>query len=382
MPLLDMERRLELSDLLAHEADAVELHDSLDKDGEPIGPARDVIELTLDVLDGDGGPDRVVVEDDLGILPPAPGEIALLAGPADFKISAGPKRSAAVEPQSELRHQGGHFLAEIAVEADLFDPGVVNIQIEPAAVFQEDGSVREGHGRPAEVEARLVHGNFAVVEDEQAADVIQGQLDRTAGINSGLWRPRDFQAHARLGTRDDPDLGAFRGLGMQMNLRLDVAGTGGIDRGPDPLPGPGKCPAQLAAEREVCRGKLDVDLQGILAMRAFCQRELLDTAAGLDPGLPVASGHIFKCPLVWVNFQASFQVANRKWQADPVDLAALGQIDVGVKSDEPFGACRCAAHGRAHDLGPHIHQAAGVEFIDDLAHVGRDGLLDRLVDRQ
>ena len=77
----------------------------------------------------------------------------------------------------------------------------------------------------------------------------------------------------------------FRGLGMQMHLRLDVAGTGGIDRGPDPLPGPGKCACELAAEREVWsrkarrRSSRDPRRAGLLA-----RAELLDAAAGLDLG--------------------------------------------------------------------------------------------------
>ena len=52
----------------------------------------------------------------------------------DQPISRSPRARNGPPPssrKSELRHQGGHLLAEIEVEPDLLDPGVVNAQIEP-----------------------------------------------------------------------------------------------------------------------------------------------------------------------------------------------------------------------------------------------------------
>ena len=210
--------------------------------------------------------------------------------------------------------------------------------------------MRELHRRPAEVEVHLVHRHVAIVEVELAVDVVHRQLERAAGVDSGLRRARDQQAQIGLGTRGDPDLGAVRAARVDMDLGQDVAGARGVDRGPGLPPLLGKRCLELGAEGEFL-GSSSTSIfkgsspRGPLGERSLDRGELFHAAAGPDLGLTVASRHVFKCPFIWVDFQAAFQVAHGVRQAHPGDLAALGQVDVGVELDEAFGASRAPVIG-------------------------------------
>ena len=84
------------------ETDAFQFQDPLNLECHAHWTIPHILELTLDVLQRDRGPDRVVVENDLDILPPAPGEIAFLARPADLEVAPCSKRTAAIEPEAQI----------------------------------------------------------------------------------------------------------------------------------------------------------------------------------------------------------------------------------------------------------------------------------------
>src|SRR5262245_10230181 len=92
----DMKRRVELCELLPHEADALELDDAVNGERSTVGPTAHVFKLALDMFDRNLRADRVVVENDLGVLPFAPGEFALVSGPADLEIASGLEGATAV----------------------------------------------------------------------------------------------------------------------------------------------------------------------------------------------------------------------------------------------------------------------------------------------
>src|SRR5262245_8771304 len=71
--VLDLERRFDPSDLLAQQADALELQDPLHLNRNTIRPTAHVIELPVDMLERDPSLDCVIVENDQRVLPLAPG---------------------------------------------------------------------------------------------------------------------------------------------------------------------------------------------------------------------------------------------------------------------------------------------------------------------
>ena len=169
------------------------------------------VELPLDVLQRDARLDLVVVEDHLDVVPAAPGGLAGDARPADLQVAPRGEGPAVVQPLGELRHQRRHLLAQLRVEPELLDPEVVDLQVEPAGVLDDDRPVVEPHRRAAELDAHVVHGHHAVVEDEPAVDVVHPQLDQPAGVQVlGLRRPHDDQPDGRLRQRIDHDVRLVR----------------------------------------------------------------------------------------------------------------------------------------------------------------------------
>ena len=132
-PFVDMERRLELSDLLAHETDAFQLQDPLNLEGHAVGPAAHVLELALDVLDRDRRPDRVVDEETLVFFHRHQARSRLSP---DQPISRSPRARNGPPPSSRRANwaiERWHLLAQIEVEADFLDPGVLHAEVELAA---------------------------------------------------------------------------------------------------------------------------------------------------------------------------------------------------------------------------------------------------------
>ena len=109
------------------------------------------------MFEGNASPDRIVVEDDTGVLPLTECRLSADARPADLKVSARSKGTAVIETQSKLCHQWRHFLAEIKVETNIFDPELLDVQIELAGVFEKDGAFRKPDRRATEFEIHVVH---------------------------------------------------------------------------------------------------------------------------------------------------------------------------------------------------------------------------------
>ena len=141
------------------------------------------------------------------MVPAAPGG---LAGTPDQPIFRSPRAReglAVVQPLGELRHQRRHLLAQLRVEPEPLDPEIIDLQVEPAGILDDDLPVIATHRCPAELDADIVHGHHAVVEDEPAVDVVHPQLDRPAGVQVlGLRRPHDHQPDVRLRPRIDHDV--------------------------------------------------------------------------------------------------------------------------------------------------------------------------------
>ncbi len=136
--------------------------------------------------------------------------------------------------------------------------------------------------------------------------------------------------------------------------------------------------AQLGAEREVPGLELDVDLKRVLAVRQPEAGELVHLPARPDLRLAVPAAHVAEDPMVGVQLQPAGEVADGERELGPGDLAALAQVDLRVDGDESLGAAR---HRHARDLGVGLDRTAGLELVDDLAHIGLERLEQRLVDR-
>ena len=177
------------------------------------------------MLDGNIGPDRVIDENDAPILPLAPGELALIAGPADLKVGAGLKGPAAFEPPSELCHARGHLVAQILVESQSLERQAEHVQIEAAGILEKDRSAGKLDRRAAEAEMNVAHGDDAIVKNELPADVVHRNLAGAAGVDSRLRRPRDHQAQVRFSKRRDLDFSALRSIRCEVDLGIDIAGA-------------------------------------------------------------------------------------------------------------------------------------------------------------
>src|ERR1017187_1608598 len=149
LTLFDMEWRLELGNLLAQKVNTLELQKPFNLERYAVGPTAHAIEFPLNVFQRDRGLDRVIEEDDLGVFPLAPGEIAFAPRPSDLEISSGAKGATVIESESELCHQGWHLLTQVEVESDILHPQFVHVQIKPAGVLQERSSCCKSYRAPS-----------------------------------------------------------------------------------------------------------------------------------------------------------------------------------------------------------------------------------------
>ena len=101
LPVLDVERRLQVGDLLTHQADAHELDDAVNLERPAVGPAAHVLELALDVLQRDARLEAVVVEHDQRPVPAAPRRLTDHALPANLQVA--PRREGPAVVQAERR---------------------------------------------------------------------------------------------------------------------------------------------------------------------------------------------------------------------------------------------------------------------------------------
>ena len=180
-------------------------------------------------------------------------------------------------------------------------------------------------------------------------DVIQPEIDHTAGIDVGLRDPREFQADIRFRERVDDDVRPIGAARLEIHRgRFDVAGARGIDRLPALVPFIRERIAELLAERELPGLKLDVPLQGEVSIGETLVGQLVDPPARVDGRLTIAAAHITEYPTVGMQLQAAGQVADRIRKLGPLDLAILAQVDLRVDGDESF---RSARHGHPRDRG-------------------------------
>ena len=71
-----------------------------------------------------------------------------------------------------------------------------------------------------------------------------------------------------------------------------------------------------------------------------------------DDRLAVASAHVLEFPEVRVQLELAGQIANRVGQADPGDLAARVEVEIGVDDQVPLGLRHGPDHRPAQDAEP------------------------------
>ena len=97
--------------------------------------------------------------------------------------------------------------------------------------------------------------------------------------------------------------------------------------------------------------------------------------------LAVPPAHVLEHPEVGVELEPAGQVADRVGQVGPGDLAPGVEVEIGVDDQVPLGLGPRPDHRLAEDADRGLHRAAGMEPVDDLAHVGRQRGHERGVDR-
>src|SRR5271165_2676144 len=378
---LEVKGRFDVGDLLPQQTDAVQPDNPVDFQCLSIGPAANFLELALDMFERNPGFEGVVDEDDPGVVPAAPGRLAVLARPTDLEVAAGRERPAVVQPERKLGHQGRHDRAQVRVQPDLLDPEFAHRQGKAATVLDHHVSRGKLDRGAMEEEIDIVHDHLAVVEIKPAVNVLHSQLESSPGIETRLGRAMDHQAHARIAKRHDRnmiDVGTAR---LDVNGSSDVAGSGRVNDRPGLLPGRLQRLAKVFVEGQILGLDLQVDLQWRLAVWEVGPGEFLDPAVPHDDRLAVPSAHVLEFPEVRVQLEPAGQIADRVGQAGPGDLASRVEVEIGINDQVPLGLRPGPDHRPAKDANLALDRTGGVKPIDDLADILRQRGQERGIDR-